>query len=747
MHEGPACISSAVRIGCILSLLLFPSCILSSGMTSYLPADDPVLVHLKGAPAPVWKAPLKAAEVKDAYVLDQNGLLAVTMKVTGFMQVWGLEDHEVALIDRNSGAVGWRVAVAELGRKVLDAAAAADRVVVATIRSAPYAKKLTGLDRATGKQVWTMEIFPGDPHVYDPRSGLVYLAARKKEGFDVTAYQFADGAVRWKQSFRTDERLSSLSLVNSEHGLAAGGERVVLLDPAQGTVKWSQVISGEFRPVARITHAGSALMVQGGGNLGAVSTETGMLLWKHPVPDRLLMDLQAAEGGIFLLEQDKAGAHTALRIDGATGKTVWSAAFREKPWSRLGLAKGRIYVTTRTSLMAIDAGNGRTLQQADLPAFMHGELAMPDAIDAHDGIVAVARETGVAGFRARDLQLVYAQALPGDDVFAYTYAAQRLMLRSNARGGSGKAAELKGYVETTGLLRDQLVTQSTGKPAELTGHVGYGGGFESAAQMANVAVNIAAAGVAFRETAVGENMKINEMQIEASQVIQERSIQDGYYFRPFHRDGWGIMVVRLADGARADLMVSQPNEPLRLNSANLPLFLVDGKNGRLLVNGIGIAPDPLDSYEKVGFPKDVFDTWPGIPPTWTVPNASVFAYDIAKLSFTPYRAGSLPPAPLPLKENDRKLREAIMRGDGKAVEQLLASGADPNAVDPIGFNAMFYAAIMDNKTIVELLADKGADATLRDRSGLLAYHYTFLTHGNNASTGVIRDAYLRQQKK
>jgi outer membrane protein assembly factor BamB len=740
-------ISHYIRVAGILSLLLLPSCILSSGMTSYLPPEDPVLSRLKNSPAPLWKAPLKAAEVKDAFVLDQDGLLVVTMKVTGFMQVWGLQDHEVVLIDRNSGAVLWRIAVEELGRSVRDAAATADRVIVASIRDNPYAKKLTAFDRATGKQVWTMGTFPSDPHVLDPRNGLLYLASRSKEGFDVAAYRFADGAVRWKQSIRTDRKLEHFSLLFSEQGLVAGGERIVLLDPAQGTVKWSQPVAAELLPIAKIMHAGPALLVQGGGSLGSISTDRGTLAWKHAVPDRLLMDLQAAEGSIFLLEQDKAGAQTALRIDAASGKTVWSTAFREKLWSRFGLAKNNVYGTTRTSLLAVDAGTGRILQQVDLPGFMQGELAMPDAIAVQEGTVVVARETGVAGFRPGDLQFIYAQALPGDDVFAYAYAAQRLILRSNARGSSGKAAEMKGYVETTGLLRDQLVTQSTGKPAELTGHVGYGGGFEAAAQMANVAVNMAAAGVAFREVAVGENMKINEMQVDASRQCQERSIQAGYYLRPFYRDGWGVMIVRLADGARADLMVSQPNEPLRINSANLPLFLVDGKTNRLLVNGIGIAPDPLDSYDKVGFPKDVYDTWPGVPPTWTVPNASVFAHDIGKLSFTPYRAGGLPPAPAPLKESDRKLREAIMRSDAKTVEQLLAAGADPNVVDAIGFNAMFYAGILDNKNIVELLVEKGADATLRDRSGLLAYHYTFLTHGANASTGVIREAYLQQSKK
>jgi ankyrin repeat protein len=60
------------------------------------------------------------------------------------------------------------------------------------------------------------------------------------------------------------------------------------------------------------------------------------------------------------------------------------------------------------------------------------------------------------------------------------------------------------------------------------------------------------------------------------------------------------------------------------------------------------------------------------------------------------------------------------------VKTLLARGADPNAADHYGYDALFYAAFVDHEAIAETLVAAGADATRRDGHGWLAMHYLLM---------------------
>ncbi len=206
-------------------------------------------------------------------------------------------------------------------------------------------------------------------------------------------------------------------------------------------------------------------------------------------------------------------------------------------------------------------------------------------------------------------------------------------------------------------------------------------------------------------------------------------------------------MVRLSDGSRADLYLSPPNEPLLINHSNNPLFLIDAKRGRLLAMGLGMGPYGSEVFEKVGWPRDVFKTWPGVPPTWTIPYASLFAYDLSRLDFTP--AGAVPTAraPAALSDRDRRLQEAVFANDLARAKRLIGEGANVNAVDADGLNTLFFAAMIDQREMVDLLIANGVDATQRDHGDWLAYHYNLLTRAATRTAGVLRDANLAQGAK
>jgi hypothetical protein len=369
-------------------------------------------------------------------------------------------------------------------------------------------------------------------------------------------------------------------------------------------------------------------------------------------------------------------------------------------------------------------------------------MGLMDRLFIQDNALVVAREIGIAAYSLKTGKIKYTHALSHSHLFSYQYLSQKYTLRTLQ--GTGSKDRAATYLALNQELRNQIVRSQTGVDASLTNNVGYGSGFEVAAQAAVFAQSMVSLGASFRQGAVNENLKVNRYQIVAARNAQERALQKGYFVRPFYRDGWGVTLVRLSDGRRCDLYVSPANPPLLVNSGNLPVFVMDEKGKQLFAVGLGLRPDQENKYEKVGFDLDVYKTWPGIPNNWIIPYARLIKYDMDVLSFSGKQFESEPLSNLGQKE--RELRKAILNFDRDKVEELIESGADVNTVDQLGFNSLFYAAISDDKKIVKLLIKNGADATHRDHGGLLAYHYTFLTHAMNKSTGPIRSAYLDQIK-
>ncbi len=64
------------------------------------------------------------------------------------------------------------------------------------------------------------------------------------------------------------------------------------------------------------------------------------------------------------------------------------------------------------------------------------------------------------------------------------------------------------------------------------------------------------------------------------------------------------------------------------------------------------------------------------------------------------------------------LMEAAFKGDATIVDEFLAKGADPKAIDPdSGQTPLHYAVRGANPTIVEKLVAKGADLNAKDKAG------------------------------
>ena len=80
------------------------------------------------------------------------------------------------------------------------------------------------------------------------------------------------------------------------------------------------------------------------------------------------------------------------------------------------------------------------------------------------------------------------------------------------------------------------------------------------------------------------------------------------------------------------------------------------------------------------------------------------------------------------------LSVAVRKGNLKAVESLLAAGADVNAADILGRTALHVACFYNRKQIAELLIAHGADVKARDSDGLTPLHAAVLAANPEIAT-------------
>jgi hypothetical protein len=227
-------------------------------------------------------------------------------------------------------------------------------------------------------------------------------------------------------------------------------------------------------------------------------------------------------------------------------------------------------------------------------------------------------------------------------------------------------------------------------------------------------------------------------QARVGQTFQTHanSLQERFYVRPSYEQhrGWSLCVVNLDTGARADILLSSDaDESPNMLATHLPAFSTDGL--RIVSKGLGPNPEWLKMHKGILFAREV-----GAYP-------SVLAFDLATLPFTQAPNRQIPatsPADPEKSKLDDRLLAAAYQNDVEAAKKSLDAGANVNAADAYGNTALMLAAEASagsgKDPVVRLLLARGADAKMRDPSGLTAFEHT------NLLVAVISGGMVRAQK-
>ncbi|MDJ0833517.1 MAG: PQQ-binding-like beta-propeller repeat protein, partial [Gammaproteobacteria bacterium] len=711
--------------------------------------DQPLPPYLADQPQPTWSAPLYGAEVKSSIRIDANSELFVTQKVSGMMQVWGLTNKGLVLVDTASGQSKWQKNPADLNASVIEAHAVGSDIIVVGTELETFLPRIVAVDRDSGNMVWQFTASGSDrvtqQLLTDDRLQIVQSNTNEAK-IDLWAVDTASGQQLWQRSVerpRQGEDYTDYSLLKIGDSVLLITDSISALNPRSGQSLWQLQAGSLDIESLQTQQLGQQLILHDGRKLLALDPAQGKLSWQYNATDGDIVAPVNLDGSLYLIERkDKLQKIRKLKQNKRGSALVASIADARSP---IRLHNNRAYYSTADELVTMNLGNGRVIARLPLPAYLGAADSLADVIAFVGNNVIVARENGVVAFDRNSGQQRYSQAVHHGLGYNYAYLDHKLRMRYLARSGNNwnPGAVVSGISQAN---IDMLYSMSTGTNEATARSMGYsvGGSSMMLAQSTALLGSTLSMAQSFRDYAVSENLAINQQQMAAAIRSQQASVQHGYYVRPFYYRGWGVTLVRLTDGKRADFIHSRPIEPVRVNQDSLPMFIIDPRRQRLIVKGIGMNPVNSGSYEKVGIGYDVYKSWPGIPNTWIIPNLSLLAYDLADLDFTnnsPFAEAERQPQAGP---REMLLREAISSHDIDQVRGLLQQGADVTAVDEFGMDAFIYAGIFDNKEMVQLLIDNGADTTFRDPHGWMAYHYTFMTHPLNQTTVMIRDANLKQ---
>ncbi|WP_312907307.1 PQQ-like beta-propeller repeat protein [Natronosalvus caseinilyticus] len=201
------------------------------------------------------------------------------------------------------GTVVWRHEISHASAYHGDSVAVVDgRVYVLTGRetsSIPYYKtELRALDAETGDIEWQVDV----EAQYRPTvlEDTLYLGGEGK----VTAFDTADGSVRWQRTFDTDEWLASPSAVDGSVYVVAGGT-CYALDAADGSVRWGRE-AVDVEP--QYDEADDPIRSSFAHETTAVAGNS-----LYAITDRFSSDAEGYDGGIAALDPE-------------TGETQWAVA-------------------------------------------------------------------------------------------------------------------------------------------------------------------------------------------------------------------------------------------------------------------------------------------------------------------------------------------------------------------------------------------------------------------------------------
>ncbi len=698
---------------------------------------------------PLWQAKLSVTETDFIEFTSKDRVLVGTVNTNDFGN--GLQPHEIMLFNSVTGEKLWDVPRGSYGSP--QTLLAVDPVILLE-----GSKQIVALNPENGAVIWSRDR-AGDRSLLLPARNLMVFLDHKAVPMTISAVNVKTGSEAWKtpiENYPVDKS-TRLNISIMGDAVLLTGPDVAAFSAAGGKLLWRLPFTGAFGPKAAAIPLGDDLYFSNGSAIIRLDKASGKQLWSAAMSDGAFQALTANEDSVFLLLKGSGvkPPDSIAALDRNTGKQLWNVSLLDRAASPISTDENLLYVTTPDNVIALKALDGSVVFKTAIPAELQSRRQLPDNLRIESGRIIVAREDGVLALQKSGGQLLFADQVVGGKGFTFDYSTALFRRASSVHRRANKQPKQPAPLNTVpaspednyrvAMAQQQAVyhysqtavnnamtnSMNTIKSAT-TQPPGQNWSYQQQkfAAKAQLGGAIAVAGIGTAVAVIGAIY-----MARVSDTFQERvqhtflthagSLQEKFYIRPNYEQssGWSLFVVNLETGGYASVpLTSVADETPNLLAAHLPAFSTDGS--RIVSKGAG--PNPEWSEERRGLLKI----------RWEVIYPSVLAFDLASLPFT--QVANIP-ATNSINAQKSKLNEQLLeaasQNDFDAARQALDAGADINATDAYGSTVLMLAAEasvgtrsptslgMGKAELIAFLLERGANAELKDPSGLTAYEY------------------------
>ena len=713
-----------------------------------------------GAKVPLWLTMLNVEETDLIQFVAKDRVLVGTIHVHPLMG-GALSPHEIMLLNSVTGETVW--AVSREHYAFPQTLLAFSPVIVLQ-----GSNQVVALNPVNGTQIWSREL-AREESVFLPSQNLIAFVNHKPPPVALIAMDIRTGDEVWKTPIENYSQGK-----DARYELAILADRVLLSGPevaafsvANGKLLWRMPFPGKYGPKSMATSLGDDIYFSDGATINKVDPASGKQVWSVPIAEGSFQALTVDEHRAFILlkESGEQAPNAIAALDRSTGKQLWKSGLSDRAAAPIMIEGDRLYLTTPANVIAINVLDGSVVFKTAIPTNLQSRRQLPDRLRIASDRIIVAREDGVLAVQKPDGKLLFTDKVPDGKGFTYDYAVNRFLhatwnaaprtkkhpIQLNAESESpdenyrvALGQQRIAYSQSAAFTQRQIamtniittgVAQPTYQGQQAAGGAALAGAIAGSAQAVAGALN----GVYLEFLTASYRTRV-----EQTFLTHAASLQDKLYIRPSYRQsqGWSLHVVNLDTGEHADILLSSDADlKPDLFAANLPAFSADGS--RIVSRGLGQNPEKVK--KRLGL----------VHATVTYP--SVLAFDLFSLHFEPVSmapASAAKAAERAKNTLDDQLLVAAYQGDLEAARKELDSGANVNASDEYGNTALMLAAEAapgsKNADLVKRLLEKGADADVRDPSGLTALEHTHLlavimTKGMAGAQKAIRKAQKEEK--
>jgi len=369
--------------------------------------DDVITKRAAQQGKPLWQIPLGPALVEEMQLLGPDRLLVGLRK-----DFPGLPNLDYLLVDTVKGEVLWRYSRDKLKGQYDCLLILQDLLLFRVDRG--KSASLLALNPQTGAEKWAVS-FQGGRVMFIPYiSGGSALAINPgPASVDLTALDLDGGRTLWQKSFRVTNgaELPAPQTVGEDLLVFYNGLERLSSKDGKGVFARSDLTFDATSPPPQVAD-GMLWVVHSGTCLSALDAASGKEKWKVTLPEGIhYTNIYPLGEKIYLRGVDAFDGHRLSALRRGDSQILWTYSGTEPSISNLIESGDVLYFGTPTSLIALNAGNGK--QVFSVLVTTTGR-AFPIRLRKIDDRIIYIGELVAAAFDAKTGRLVYKQGMtPG----------------------------------------------------------------------------------------------------------------------------------------------------------------------------------------------------------------------------------------------------------------------------------------------------------------------------------------------